>query len=117
MTENATLIPLDDRTQSRIGLSTEEPAAFCRKNGITSMALFGSVLRVDFGSDSDVDFLVTFSPIAYQGLLAQIGMKFDLEEPVHRSVDLVVRQSVEQSENWIRREAILSTAQIIYDER
>ena len=35
---------------------------FCLKNGIKKLSLFGSVLREDFGSDSDIDFLVEFMP-------------------------------------------------------
>ncbi len=43
-------------------------AAFCRRWGIAEFALFGSVLREDFGSESDVDVLVTFSPDVQRSL-------------------------------------------------
>ncbi|MEL6159578.1 MAG: hypothetical protein AAFQ40_01200 [Cyanobacteria bacterium J06623_5] len=61
--------------------------------------------------------MVTFVPNARIGLMAQVDIKFALEELINRSVDLVVRQSVEQSENWIRRKEILSTARTIYEQR
>lgn len=37
---------------------------FCQRWSITEFALFGSVLRADFGPASDVDVLVTFAPDA-----------------------------------------------------
>jgi len=39
----------------------QEIARFCQKWQIMELALFGSVLREDFNSESDVDMLVTFS--------------------------------------------------------
>ena len=36
--------------------------AFCRRNQIRKLSLFGSVLRKDFRPDSDVDVLVEFGP-------------------------------------------------------
>ena len=35
---------------------------FCRRWKIAEFSLFGSVLREDFGPNSDVDVLVSFSP-------------------------------------------------------
>jgi hypothetical protein len=43
-----------------IPVPKEAIAAFCRKHHIRKMALFGSVLRSDFGPESDVDVLVEF---------------------------------------------------------
>jgi uncharacterized protein len=43
-----------------IPIPHEEIAAFCRKWGIRRLALFGSVVRDDFGPESDVDVLVEF---------------------------------------------------------
>ncbi len=37
-------------------------AEFCRANHIRKLSLFGSVLREDFGPESDVDVLVEFEP-------------------------------------------------------
>jgi len=48
--------------QPRIPIDSDRIAAFCRKWRITEFALFGSVLRDDFGPDSDVDVLVQFEP-------------------------------------------------------
>jgi len=47
---------------SQITVPQEEIAEFCRRHGIRRLSLFGSVLRDDFGPDSDVDVLVEFKP-------------------------------------------------------
>ena len=46
----------------RIPIDRERIAGFCRRHHIRKLALFGSVLRDDFGPDSDVDVLVEFEP-------------------------------------------------------
>ncbi len=44
-----------------IDLPKDRVAAFCRRHHIGKLAFFGSVLRDDFGADSDIDVLVEFS--------------------------------------------------------
>jgi predicted nucleotidyltransferase len=97
-----------------LDLSQEMIADFCIKWHINEFALFGSVLRRDFGPDSDVDVLVAFSQEANWGLLDHLRMEQELVTLLNRKVDLVTRRSVEQSRNWIRRQEILSTAEVIY---
>lgn len=92
----------------------EEIAVFCRKWKIIEFALFGSVLREDFRSDSDVDVLVTFAPNAKRGLFAIIDMQDELGEILHREVHLTSRRSIEQSHNSTRRKAILDSARVVY---
>jgi len=84
---------------------------FCRRWQITELALFGSILRDDFRPDSDVDMLVTFAEDAHWGLFDHVQMEEELAEIVGRSVDLVTKRSVEQSENWRRKARILNSAQ------
>jgi len=76
--------------------------------------MFGSILREDFGSESDLDILVTFSPKANWGLLDHVKMQIELQEILKRNVDLVSKRGLEQSQNWLRREEILSTARVLY---
>jgi len=76
--------------------------------------LFGSVLRDNFRSDSDIDLLVTFAPDADWSLLDHVQMQQELERILGRDVDLVSKRAIERSSNWIRRQEILSTAQPIY---
>ena len=92
-------------------------AQFCRRWKIASLALFGSVLRVDFRPDSDIDVLVTFEKDANWTLFDLVTMEDELAQLFGRPVDLVERQSVEQSDNYIRRRNILSQSQVIYDSR
>lgn len=97
-----------------LGLSREELAAFCQRWKIQELALFGSALREDFGPESDIDLLVTWSPDADWSLLDHCRMENELEEVLGRTVDMVSRRAIERSKNWIRREAILSAARTIY---
>jgi len=47
---------------AKIKIDHEKLAEFCRKHHIRKLWLFGSVLRDDFRSDSDVDVLYEFEP-------------------------------------------------------
>ena len=103
--------------QAHLGLSGQEIATFCQHWGITKMALFGSILRDDFRADSDIDLLLTFAPNARQGLLTLAKIKHELELRLNRPVDLVSEAAIQTSENWIRQQEILSSAQTIYEQR
>jgi uncharacterized protein len=81
---------------------------------IQALALFGSALREDFRPDSDIDLLVTFADDADWGLLAHVQMQHELEAILERPVDFISRRALEESPNWLRRQAILDTAQILY---
>lgn len=98
----------------RIAIPQPKIEAFCRKWLITEFALFGSVLRDDFRADSDVDVLVTFAPESRWSLFDLVHMEDELKVIFGRDVDLVIRESVERSENEIRRCAILDSVQQIY---
>lgn len=49
-------------------------AEFCRRNRISRLALFGSILGPDFGPDSDIDLLVEFEPGHGPSLFAMARM-------------------------------------------
>jgi hypothetical protein len=66
----------------------EQIAAFCRANGIRHLAFFGSILRNDFGPESDVDVLVEFQPGVRVGYLAIARMARQLAAVLGRAVDL-----------------------------
>lgn len=104
----------DQTTQARMGVSPDEIAAFCKRRQITELALFGSVLRDDFGPDSDIDVLVKFSPNAKLSFLALDQMEKELSKMLGRPVDLIEKVAIEKSPNWIRRENILGSAETIY---
>ena len=52
----------------QISIDREAVSAFCRRYHIGRLALFGSVLRDDFGPHSDIDVLVEFQPGHVPGL-------------------------------------------------
>jgi predicted nucleotidyltransferase len=95
-------------------LAGPEVAAFCRRWRVRELAVFGSALREDFRPDSDVDVLVTFEPEANWGLLEQATMESELAALLGRRVDLVGRRAIERSANWIRRKAILDSAEVVH---
>lgn len=72
---------------ARISVERTRIAAFCRKHHIRRLSLFGSVLRNDFRSDSDVDVLVEFEPGHVPGL-AFFAMEMELSEILGHKVDL-----------------------------
>ena len=71
-----------------VEIPREKLAEFCRRNKIRKLALFGSVLREDFASGSDVDMLVEFEPDAKVGLFAFSRMERELSNLLGRKVDL-----------------------------
>jgi uncharacterized protein len=101
----------------QIDIPHEKLARFCRRWKIAELALFGSVLRDDFSTDSDVDVLVVFESGAHWSLLDVIQAEQELSELLGRPADLVEKPVIEQSENWIRRREILATARVIYGRR
>ena len=71
-----------------VEIPREKLAEFCRQNRIRKLSLFGSVLREDFASSSDVDVLVEFEPGAKVGLLAFSRIERELSKLLGRKVDL-----------------------------
>ncbi len=103
----------------QLSLDLHEPllAEFCRRWKVSELALFGSALREDFKPDSDVDVLVAFTPNAKWSLIDLVSMQDELSRLWQRPVDLVTRRAVERSQNWIRRRAILESAEVVYAAR
>jgi len=71
----------------RIEVNKKEIERFCRRHRIRRLALFGSVLRDDFGPDSDIDVLVEFEDGHVPGL-AFFAMESELARILGRKVDL-----------------------------
>ena len=94
-----------------IYLNTDDILQFCQHWKIKSIDLFGSILRDDFGPNSDIDFLVVWDDDADWDLCDHIDMEIELSSILGRKVDIVSRQLIETSENRFRKRAILSTAE------
>ncbi len=101
--------------QARIDIPYKEIEAFCRRWQIVELAFFGSVLRDDFRSDSDIDVMVSFSPEALYTLFDMVHMKDELQNILNRKIDLVTRRAIEESRNYLRKEEILSSAEVVYE--
>ena len=71
----------------KVPIDRDQLIEFCRQNGIRRLALFGSVLRDDFGPTSDVDVLIEFEPGRTPGLRF-FSMQDELSRLFHRTVDL-----------------------------
>ena len=96
---------------ARLRLNRETLARFCEKWKISELALFGSVLRDDFGPGSDVDILVTFTPDATWTLWDFSSVQSELAGIVGRTVDLVEKKAIRNP--FIRRE-VIRTQVVIY---
>jgi len=102
------------KVATRISLPYEQ---ICKKWNITRFEVFGSVLRNDFNRKrSDVDVLMTFAPGAVIGW-DFFGLPDELAQIFGRPLDLSTRRSIEQSPNRIRKQAILESAQTVYEKR
>lgn len=102
-------------TNARIEIPEDLVAAFCRRNKIGRLALFGSVLREDFTPDSDVDVLVEFEPDARVGYFALAKMETELGNILDRKADICTFGGVQNNPNWLLREEILGSAEAVYD--
>lgn len=108
---------INQHLYERLQIAPEQLAAFCQQWQITELALFGSILRDDFHPDSDVDVLVAFSPDAKLSLLDLVELQHQFAALFGREVDVIEKQTIETSPNWVRRNEILSTATLIYGTR
>ena len=99
----------------KIKIPQRQIISFCTKWKVAQLSLFGSVLRNDFGPASDIDVLVEFGSDAKWSLFDLSDMEDELSVIFQRRIDLVLKKGIEQSRNPIRRQQILSSAQVIYD--
>jgi predicted nucleotidyltransferase len=95
----------------KVDLPKKKIADFCRRHHIRKLALFGSALREDFRSDSDLDVLVEFEPGHTPGL-AFFGMEQELSGLLGRKVDLNTPQFLSP----YFRDKVLAEAEVQYAE-
>ena len=94
----------------QIDIGAEGLAAFCRRSGIRRLSFFGSVLREDFGPESDIDVLVEFAPDARIGLLEFVALQRELGEFLGREVDLHTPASL----SHFFRDGVVDSAEVAY---
>ncbi len=93
----------------------DELAELCRRFGVVRLEVFGSAARgVDFDpARSDIDFLIDFGD-RIASMSDYLDFKEGLEALFGRSIDLIERQAVEQTRNYIRRRSVLADAEAVY---
>ena len=94
-------------------VSEEGVTALCRRRHIRKLGFFGSVLRADFGPNSDVDVLIEFEPGYERGFF---GL-FDIEQELSavfggRKVDLRTPQDLSR----YFRDEVVAGSQVCYAE-
>ena len=94
---------------SRLPISIPEIEAFCRRNCIRRLALFGSVLREDFGPTSDLDILVEFEQGHVPGF-AFFSMQDELSQILGRRVDLNTPRDLSP----LFREEVVRGTEVVY---
>lgn len=96
---------------ANISVDQQQLAEFCQQRHIRRMGFFGSVLRADFGPESDVDVLVEFEPTHVPGLFGIARMERELSAMFGgRKVDL---RTAEDLSRYFR-EDVLKEAEIQY---
>ncbi|MEP7292300.1 MAG: nucleotidyltransferase domain-containing protein [Chloroflexota bacterium] len=101
---------------TNLAVPQRELETFCQRWQVSELALFGSVLRADFSSDSDIDMLVTFKAGVKVKFADFLRMEEELTDILGRKVDLGTRRSVEDDPNYLRRREILNSAEVVYAE-
>jgi predicted nucleotidyltransferase len=94
----------------QIPVDQKRIADFCRVHHIRRLALFGSVLRNDFGPSSDVDVLVEFERDHVPGF-AFFSLESELSDLFQRHVDLNTTAFLSK----YFRDEVLREAQVLYD--
>lgn len=84
----------------------------CNEFKVVRLYAFGSVLRKDFSSESDIDLIVAFDESQKISLFKHyFGLRAALEKMFGRSVDLIEEKPIR---NPILREEIETTKRLIY---
>lgn len=96
--------------RSAIPVDDEEVAEFCLRNRIRRLALFGSVIRDDFGPESDVDVLLEFEPDHHVGY-GFITLQEELSGLLGRRLDLDTPEDLSR----YFRDDVVRTAVVIFD--
>lgn len=95
-----------------VTIPTEQLTAFAKRWNLLELSLFGSILREDFGPDSDVDVCVVFDPSWDYDIDDLFEMRDELSALFGgREIDLVQRKNIR---NPFMRHRIITTRRVIY---
>lgn len=95
-----------------VNILDDRLAEFCRLNHIRKLSLFGSILREDFGPDSDIDILVEFEPDHVPGF-GFIRLQDELSAMLGHKVDMVTPKFL----NRRIRQSVMEQAEVCYEQR
>lgn len=92
-------------------MSSQQLKSFCQKHYIRQLSFFGSVVRDDFGPQSDIDVLVEFEPGHTPGFDFFL-MEAELSQLLGRKVDLQTLRFLSPE----IRQSVLSEAVAAYEQ-
>lgn len=96
---------------AKMEIPIERIAEFCKRRHVRKLSLFGSIIRDDFGPDSDVDMLIEFEPGCTPGF-GIIEVEEELQQIFDgRKADIVNPKYL----NRRIRDRVLATAEAIYE--
>ena len=95
----------------QIAVPKKEITSFCQRWKIVEFGLFGSALRDDFETSSDVDVLVSFASDSLISLFDLAQMQIELTGLFGRPVDILEKEGLR---NPFRKREILKTVKVIY---
>lgn len=96
--------------RQRVPVDVEMLRPLCRRHHIARLSLFGSVLREDFGPDSDIDVLVEFEAGHVPGYLRLAGIALELDDIIGREIDLQTPNSL----SHLFRDEVMASAEPLY---
>ncbi len=95
----------------QVTIPVTELVEFCQRHLIRKLSVFGSALRDDFSSNSDVDILVEFEPDAHISFFDMVTMEMELTDMMGRKVDFRTPQELSR----YFRQKVLDTAEVLYE--
>jgi len=91
-------------------MSKDALTAFCKKNHIRRLSVFGSAIRGELRPESDLDILVEFEVDHTPGLFSVVRMEMELSETLGRKVDLRTPEDLSQ----YFRDEVIANAELQY---
>ena len=101
-------------TKPQINIPMDKLAELCKRWKIVELSLFGSVLRDDFGPDSDVDIMIEFDLDGTPSLFDLMTIGTEMSEIIGRPTDIITKAGIENSRNPFLKREILSSAEVFY---
>ena len=97
-----------------INIQQEKLKEICRDYSIKELSIFGSAMRSDFNSESDIDLLIEFELDTRISLFDIVDLKKEFEKVFGREVDIVSKNAIKRSRNHLRKKNILENYKVVY---